>query len=223
VGADAVISGGSDRLSRIQKLIREASTSAASLVLSTEEGDEMGRWPRNEWSETLAAVLDGDMVEAHEDAGVSDSKFWVTMLAKDGRKLKRKSFDVRTRTELAADDGIPLSVKLDGTQGAGNALQQNIMFANARLYINAMQSLLNSSKGIIELQNQLLRDTLSHERHARDEYHELRELLAEMREEQATLEPKDLTPAQQQFYALANKVADQLPMVAAGLKMAGKP
>ena len=206
-GVDNGISGGSDRLARIQKLLHEAPESCTSAVLATyPEREELGTWERLEWSNVLAGVIDGEMVEHHEQADVSDSKFVVMLFDAEGRSRKQRTFEVRTRKELSP--GLPLGQALDGTAPAGNALIQATLFKMVQLYATSMQAQLNSSNDTIRMLTGLLASSEEKASNARDDYHELRELVVQLKEAQAGVggvSSEELTPAQAKFLELATQ------------------
>ena len=215
MGIDNGISGGQDRVIRIQKLLKEAPDHVTTLVLATyPDRVELASWDRTDWSDSLAMTIDVEMVEHHEQAGVSDSHFVCILYDENKRSRKQRTFDVRTRKTLSAPTDMDVTLSLDGTVPAANALQQNI------LYMTGMQSQLNSANETIKMLTALLRDSETNARSARDEYHELRELMAEIRETQGNIDSHvnvDMTPAQAKFLEIAQQ---SLPVILA--RMSGK-
>jgi hypothetical protein len=207
-GVDNGIAGGSDRKDRIQKLLSEAPESCTACTLATyPEREELGTWERHEWSAVLASLIDGEMVEHHEQADRSDSKYVVILLDAEGRSRKQRTFELRTRKNLT-EPGMS-ALQLDGTNAASNALQQATLFKMVQLYATAMQSLLNSQTESIRMLTGLVSSSEEKAAAAREDYHELRELVAQLKEAQAdgagAAGNDELSPAQAKFLELATQ------------------
>lgn len=208
-GVDNGIAGGSSRADRIQKMLTEASDACVVCHLATyPEREELGTWERHEWSAVLAGLIDAEMVEHHEQADRSDSKYIVVLMDSEGRSKKQRTFELRTRKNLMADPGMQLAQALDGTAPAGNALIQSVLFKMVQMYASAMQAQLNSGNETIKMLTGLLASSEEKAANARDDYHELRELIVQLKEAQAdgvTPGSEELTPAQAKFLELASQ------------------
>lgn len=213
-GVDNGISGGNDREDRIGKFLREAPPKAHTLILATDPGEQvLSTWVREEWTELLPGVIDAEMQSQHEQADVSDTYYWLIFMGEPGdvRATRRRRFNVRTRKALVAGDGAPpLSTQLDGTGPASSALMQNTLFRMVQLYSTNMQSLLNTQERVISSLGTLVVGAQEREAAARQDLHELKELIVELRAAEADNTNGEMTDAQKAWFELAQK-ATQSP------------
>lgn len=208
-GVDNGISGGNDREDRIAKFLREAPGKASTLVLTAEDGESvLATWDRSEWSDVLAATVNLEMEAQHEQADVSDTYYWLIFAGEPGdvRATKRRRFNVRTRKVLMAggDGAPPLSHQLDGTGPAASALMQNTLYRMVALYSTNMQSLLNASVQMNTNLSNIIVSAQKAEDAARQQLHELKELIVELRAQEADT-PSEMTEAQRAWFDLAQR------------------
>lgn len=214
-GIDNGISGGNDREDRIAKFLREAPPRATMLVLTPDPPTNgvLAGYQREQWNDQLAALIDAEMVAQHDVADVVDSSYWLIFTGDNPNDIaatRRRKFSVRTRKALTAigEDGLP-KLALDGSAATQATLNQTILFKMVSLYSTNMQALLNAQTTTITKLTELHVKSKDEETQARDDLHELKELIVQLKmaeQEQGS----EMTEAQRQWFELAQK-ATQSP------------
>lgn len=204
-----------DRETKIAKLLREAGTSSVALTLM-HDGAQLGRWDRNEWSDALPAIVDAEMLAHHEALGERETGYTAALVDADGSVRKQRFLVVKTPRGLMPHE--PIAPQLDGTVGTTSALQQQVLYKMVALYSQSIDKLLQAQNETIRTLSEMVRQNETRVTTARDEYHALREIVADLRVEPEA-EPQEMSPAQAKVLEL---VQAALPMILARLS-AGTP
>lgn len=196
MGVDNAIEGNS-RLSRCIALVSKPPANAIKLVLHVVSDPplQLGEWSREELNTSLAHEIDSMMSEHHDDAGVADSKFSASYVADDGRVVKVKTFAIRTRRGITANDAEGLASAMDGSLQATNTLVQQTALAMVRMYLTAQQAQMQSQLQWAQLMVQQATASERRAEEARELSHQIREAYAELQSREEAL-----TPAQEKFY-----------------------
>lgn len=214
-GVDNGISGGNDREDRIGKFLREAPPRAVMLVLTPDppSGAVLAGYDKSQWNDQLATLINAEMEAQHEVADSVDSSYWLIFTGENPNDItatRRRKFSVRTRKQLTTigEDGLP-KLALDGSAATQATLNQTILFKMVSLYSTNMQALLNAQTTTITKLTELHVSSKDNEKQARDDLHELKELIVELRATEND-NAGEMTEAQRQWFELAQK-ATQSP------------
>ena len=226
-GVDGRIEGQNGRLLRIRDMLAKP-PSDTSLLVGHQLGDgpptPIGEWPRRELVPALADDLDALLQQLHEDSERHETIFQFVFLGPpseqfpNGRSLRVRKFNMRS--SLNIDVGAGIAAEMNGTDRASNILAQQVALQVARMHLAGIQQNQEMFFRVIDMLTDRNVSSTREADDARSQFHELRELVVDMREAQAeaTTPPENMSEAQKQFWELAQK---SLPMVVARLLGSG--
>lgn len=193
-----VVEGQNRRTTVLKRWLSKPPTRATSLRLVT-VGDPshcLGEWGRDAIVPVLAYEIDTLTLEHAEEVGLAECRFLLCYVAEAGDVVLSKPISVRQPLSLGANP-LEVAAQLDGSERSILVNQTRHHEAMMRVYISAHQCQMQASLGILDKLATRLIESDERAELAREQLHQLRADIMQLREEQQDDEKDSEVPEAQ--------------------------